>query len=280
MCEENFIDIPNYRLAGIAWGKESAKPVLALHGWLDNAASFSTLGPLLKGYRVVAVDMPGHGLSDHQDWHGPYHLVDYVRVVLDTADALGWNEFCLLGHSLGANVAALVAAIAPKRISELILIEGVGPLTDEPDDAPDRLAKAVRHVDKLNNNSMPTYASADDAITARLKVNDMTKESAAQIVMRNLKETVEGVTWRTDKKLTLTTPVYLTEPQVLSFLKRILAPTLLVLGEEGYLVGRDGLSERCSSISDLTTVTLPGKHHLHLDDPQPVADSILEFLHR
>ncbi|MDH3694959.1 MAG: alpha/beta hydrolase [Gammaproteobacteria bacterium] len=280
MSEEFFIDVPNYRLAGIAWGNKNAKPVLALHGWLDNAASFSSVGPLLENCRVAAIDMPGHGLSDHQDWYGPYHLVDYVRVALDAADAVGWNEFCLLGHSLGANVATLVAAIAPKRISELILIEGVGPLTDEPDDAPDRLAKAVRHVGRLKNNSMPSYATTDNAIAARLKVNDMTKESATQIVMRNLKDINDGVTWRTDKKLTLTTPVYLTEPQALSFLKRIHAPTLLVLGEEGYLVGRDGLSERCSSISDLTTVTLPGKHHLHLDDAQPVADSILEFIHR
>ncbi len=278
MSEEFFIDVPNYRLAAVAWSNESGKPVLALHGWLDNAASFSALGPLLAGCRVVAVDMPGHGLSDHQSWNGPYHLVDYVKVVLDAADTLGWNEFCLLGHSLGANVATLVAAIAPKRISELVLIEGVGPLTDEPDDAPDRLAKAVRHVGKLNNNPMPTYTSADDAIAARLKVNDMTKASATTIVMRNLKDVDEGVTWRTDKKLTLTTPVYLTEPQVLAFLKRIKMRTLLILGEEGYLVYRESVGKRCKVVPDLTTITLPGKHHLHLDDAQPVANSMLDFL--
>ncbi len=277
MSEEFFVDTTNFRLAGIAWGDTDAKPVLALHGWLDNAASFSSLGPLLEGYRIAAIDLPGHGLSDHQDWYGPYQLVDYVGVVLEAADALGWGRFCLLGHSLGANVATLVAAIAPKRISELILIEGIGPLTDDPEKTPDRLARAIRHLSKLKNKTLPIYSSPEDAIAARLAVNEMNRESAARIVTRNLKVAGSGVTWRTDQKLTLTSPVYLTESQVLSFLKRIQAPTLFIRGAQGYLVKRDGVKVRCTQVSNLTIADLAGKHHLHLDNAQPVANAILNF---
>ena len=51
------------KLAGLSWGDPSNRPLLALHGWLDNAASFSQLAPLLTDFYVVAVDLTGHGQS-------------------------------------------------------------------------------------------------------------------------------------------------------------------------------------------------------------------------
>ena len=55
--------LPNLSLAARDWGPAAAPPVLALHGWLDNAASFDRLAPLLDGLRIVALDLPGHGRS-------------------------------------------------------------------------------------------------------------------------------------------------------------------------------------------------------------------------
>ena len=45
------LDLPQGRFAALAWGDPSLPPLLALHGWLDNAASFSTLAPLLGSRR-------------------------------------------------------------------------------------------------------------------------------------------------------------------------------------------------------------------------------------
>ena len=47
-------------LRGLRWGRPGNTPILALHGWLDNAASFSRLAPLLLDVDVVAIDLPGH----------------------------------------------------------------------------------------------------------------------------------------------------------------------------------------------------------------------------
>ena len=52
-------------LRGLRWGSTGDAPILALHGWLDNAASFVRLAPLLADADVVAIDLPGHGYSDH-----------------------------------------------------------------------------------------------------------------------------------------------------------------------------------------------------------------------
>ena len=57
------IEIGLGRIAGLRFGRQGAIPVLALHGWLDNAASFVPLARHLAGLDLVAVDLPGHGRS-------------------------------------------------------------------------------------------------------------------------------------------------------------------------------------------------------------------------
>ena len=57
-------NVDGLALKGLAWGDPADAPVLALHGWLDNAASFALLAPQLSGHYVVALDLTGHGQSD------------------------------------------------------------------------------------------------------------------------------------------------------------------------------------------------------------------------
>lgn len=56
---------------------------MALHGWLDNAMSFSQLAPLLSdaGCHVIAMDLPGHGNSEHFPSYCSYTFVDYARII-------------------------------------------------------------------------------------------------------------------------------------------------------------------------------------------------------
>ena len=62
------------KLAGLSWGEPSGRPLLALHGWLDNAASFSQLAPLLTDFYVVAVDLTGHGQSARRSADASYQI--------------------------------------------------------------------------------------------------------------------------------------------------------------------------------------------------------------
>jgi pimeloyl-ACP methyl ester carboxylesterase len=58
--DERRLALPHLALAAREWPGDGPK-VLALHGWLDNAASFDPLLPLLPDVHAVAIDLPGHG---------------------------------------------------------------------------------------------------------------------------------------------------------------------------------------------------------------------------
>src|SRR3546814_9100513 len=111
--QEFELEIPAGRIAGLRCGEPGAPRVLALHGWLDNAASFVPLAAEFEriGTRVelVAPDLPGHGRSAHLPPGADYSFAGALHSVLDVADALGWERFALLGPSMGAGTASLLA---------------------------------------------------------------------------------------------------------------------------------------------------------------------------
>ena len=76
-------------VAGLRSAAAQGTRVLALHGWLDNAASFIPLAAALPGLDLVAIDLPGHGHSAHMPPGTQYNTPGAICHVLEVADALG-----------------------------------------------------------------------------------------------------------------------------------------------------------------------------------------------
>lgn len=279
--EELRLATARLELAARAHGPRDGAPVLALHGWLDNAAGFEPLAPRLHGVRLVALDLPGHGRSAHRPPGCPYHFVDYVDDVLAAADALGWERFALLGHSLGGAIATLVAAARPERVERLGLIEALGPLSEEPGSLPGRLARAVQRTAPETGRTPRTYASLDDAVAARCRAGDLHAASARLLVQRATESTGDGVRWRSDPRLRRATAYRFTEEQVLAVLASIRAPTRLVIADDG-LLPRDhpGVQRRLQALADLSVRECSGHHHVHMATPGAVAAAFAGFLDR
>lgn len=274
------IDTAFGEIAALHWGDSGAPPLLALHGWLDNAGSFARLAPLLAAQRhVIALDLPGHG---HSAWLPAttrrYHIVDQVDHVLDVADALNLERFDLLGHSLGAGIASLVAAAAPVRIGKLALIEGLGPLADDGSQTLARWRDA--HAQRTTPRRMPrVFASIEPAIRARVAAGGLHADEARPIVERNLREVEGGHAWRSDPRLRLTTPLRIAEAQLRRLLAGIEAPTLLLLAEPATPYLPPALMEaRASCVADIRTAHVAGPHHLHIRHAPEVAERILKFM--
>jgi len=279
--EEVRLRLPHIELAAHLYGPEDGVPVIALHGWLDNAASFSRLAPLLPGLRIVALDFAGHGHSDHRPPGGSYAIWDYAHDVLQVAEQFGWQRFSLLGHSMGAIVSVLLAGAMPERIARLALIDGLIPYTGEADTAPQKLGEALKAQLALAGKSKPVYAEFDRAVQARMRgVGAVSREAAELLAQRGLMPVPGGYTWRTDSRLTLPSPLRLTQAHALAFVRSLQCPAKLVMAQQGMLLAQPSMTQLVEGLP-IEVAQLPGGHHLHLDDDEGaglVADCFKAFL--
>ncbi|MGI5200319.1 alpha/beta fold hydrolase [Spirillospora sp. CA-108201] len=250
-------------------------PTLCLHGWLDNSASFGPLAEHLGDVELVAPDLPGHALSDPIP-SATCQYLDHVAHILEFAHAQGWERFNLIGHSLGGALSTLIAGIDPERIARLVLIDAIGPLSSGPEETRLTVARYVGAY--LRDRPQPVYRTRLQAVRARVQLADILLDTAERLVERDLREVPGGYSWRTDARLKYPTVRTFTEEQVLEFIRSITAPTLLVTAERTALT-EDFYPRRVETVPRLRQVTLPGGHHLHMENAEAVAKVIGEFLH-
>jgi len=258
--------------------KDEDAPVkaLCLHGWLDNANSFLPMMSLLPDIDLIAIDLPGHGFSDHLD--GLYSIADSAYWAAAAIKAIGWDQCHIIGHSLGGIIAPLVAAGAAEMVESLVLIESSGALTSEANEFVDRLQKSMADQLEEGKYNSRVYESKDDAIRSRLRAAKMETTSARLIIDRQLAEFEDGWRWRFDPKLRVSTAHRLTEEHVREVNKHIVCPVLTIVAKDGFITSREQTMERMELIKDHRSVLLAGHHHLHMDTPEPVAAAINQFL--
>ena len=204
-------------LKGLAWGDPGRPPVLALHGWLDNAARFSMLAPYLENYYVVALDLTGHGQSDWRSLDATYQVYDDIPQIIGVVDQLGWDTFDLVGHSRGAIISSILSAAFPERIAHLVLLDGVSPPPLPETEFASQLRSYVRERRRLAARKPRVYPDVDTLVTAR-EEQGLSSEAARLIATRNLKPCDGGYALTTDPRLRGASAVKLTPGQILSLI--------------------------------------------------------------
>jgi pimeloyl-ACP methyl ester carboxylesterase len=261
--QEIRLNLGHIELAGHLFGPADGVPVIALHGWLDNANSFARLAPKLRGLRILALDLAGHGHSEHRPAGAGYALWDYAHDVLRAAEQMGWERFALIGHSLGAIISVVLAGSLPERVTRLALIDGVIPPTSGPQDAAERMGMALQAQLRLDSKRKAVHPTLDQAIQARMKgLVAVSCEAAELLAQRGLMPVPGGYSWRSDSRLTLPSPTRLSEAQALSFVQRVACPATLVVAADGMLARHNELLEQLP----FARTVLPGGHHLHVND--------------
>ncbi len=279
------IELPGGPVQGLHWGEAGQPPVLALHGWLDNAASFVPLAAHLRGIELVAIDLPGHGRSAHLAPGADYSFAAAVHCVLDVADALGWERFALLGHSMGAGISSLVAAACPQRVRRLVAIEALGALPDTVENTVPRLRDAVAAGRGLRDKRLRVFSDLDTPVRARTmaRTGAMDEASARLLVERGVRQVRlddggSGWEWSSDPRLTLPTMVRMTEAQVRDLVAGIGCPTRVIYADPPQPYLPEPLrSEHARLLPDGELVVLRGGHHMHMEDPRAVAAAIGNF---
>ena len=115
-------------LRAIESGPPGGPAVVLVHGWGASVYSFAEMLPALAsaGYRAVAIDLPGHGLSDKPADESAYTTRSLGDAVLSAVAALGIARFRAIGHSMGGGILLDLALREPRAIEALVLINAVG----------------------------------------------------------------------------------------------------------------------------------------------------------
>lgn len=255
--------------------------VVFLHGWLDNAASFTTvmtaLAHQLPHAHLCAVDLPGHGLSFHKASPHFYSFHDYIDDVYQVLAKLSPNRTVLVGHSLGALIASCYSAAFPEQVAGLVQIEGDGPLAETPECAVTRLRQGVLSRQRIRRKPVRLMSSADEAIARRASVNSLTEAQITPLVLRGVKQTEQGWAWRHDTALQSDSLYRMSHQHAQAIRDAIVCPQIIVLGEQGFSHLKPVTSE-ANPVREF--VTLSGGHHCHLEHPSRVSDLIFGLVNK
>ena len=257
------------RIAGLKNQAAQGQAIIALHGWLDNAASFEILSTYIETDRpFYAIDLPGHGLSEHRPEVSSYHLLENILDVIAFIDSLDHpsnDKVTLLGHSLGGIIACLVAAAAPEKVAQLILLDSLGPLTDETASVLPQLRNAVDKAMRINSK-VSVFPDLEMAARARMAgIGKISREAAQHLIKRGIKEVAGGYSWRSDPKLLKPSFLRLSESQVEAIFAGIECPVQLLTGSEGYFSNKQALIKRMSYFKNIEHNSVQGGHHFHMD---------------
>lgn len=130
LVPERKINVGDVSLA-VAEAGAGQRPLLLVHGFTGAKEDFAPwLDPLAAaGWHAVAPDLRGHGLSSKPETESAYSFELMADDMLRLADALGWERFVLLGHSMGGMVVQFMVQAAASRLAGLILMDTAhGPL--------------------------------------------------------------------------------------------------------------------------------------------------------
>ncbi|HEY1833271.1 MAG TPA: alpha/beta fold hydrolase [Solirubrobacteraceae bacterium] len=261
-----------YRVAG------SGPPVVLIHGMLNSSIHWRTVARrLAERYTVIAPDLIGHG--DSAAPRGDYSLGAHAASIRDLLAAIGVEQATIVGHSLGGGVAMQFFYQFPQRVERLALISSgglgreVGPML--------RSAALPGVSGLLSLTIHPRVLGALWGTGARMRERGIGAGEYVQAIARALRplqnadarqaflHTLRAVIDFRGQRVSATDRLYLLES----------VPTLIVWGERDHTIPLEHGRSAHEAIPGSHFRTLAKAAHFpHLDDPDGVAEALLEFI--
>ena len=268
-----FVMLPDGARAHIRDQGPRDAPVLVLvHG---SNASLLTWVPwvnrLDKNFRVVTLDLPGHGLTGAVP-NEDYSQEAMVTFTNEVADKLHLAKFAIGGNSMGGGVAARFAEEYPDRVTHLILVDAAGMPTKQGDKIP--LAFRIARMPVVNNVML--YITPRSIVTEGLNDAIIHKEIITDRMIDIYWDfaRMEGTRKATLKRFSIPW-----NHDVERDIARIKAPTLILWGAQDHLIPVEAAHKFASAIAGSKLIVYPATGHIpHEEVPDESAAAVRTFL--
>ena len=257
----------------------TGRPVIFLHGFGTSLDTWRFVVETLEDeYRLVLVDLKGHGLSDRPR-DEMYAAQDQARVVRGLIDYLGLENVVLVGHSFGS-VVGLAAALDAQRdgssevIAALFLIAGSVDAQNVP------FVLRLLRTPILGWLSLKlTSASFRTRVMLKRAYHDDAKVTDAVVELYARYQTVPGTDYALIKTAEQLVPVDISEPK--RELSRLKIPVINIWGEHDVIIPRAAAESVCQLVPRCELVTIAGVGHMPQEEsPKKVIGVLRDFLRR
>lgn len=216
---------------------------------------------LVEHFSIAAVDLRGHGASDHPDTG--YNLSDYAADIVALTARLGWRQPHVIGHSLGGSVARIAEAQHPGWARRIVI-----------EDTPPRLDRADARVVLLAKGYLKMLAMPMAAVEAHFRrVNHGWSEARIHEAAEAARQTAPGVL---DAYLAQAEPITLD-----ASVAALRCPVLLVYGDtaSGGFVSDADAALYLDTLPDGRAIQIAGAgHSLHARKPDIFVRAVVPFL--
>jgi len=262
-----------------------------MHGWQDNAASFDNLAPLLlKNTSILAIDLPGHGLSS---WLPPgfmYNEIVYFLLIKRIKNYFGWKKIKLLVHSLSAMTTYWYAANFPADLQYVIALDFYKFPSIDAITYSNLFMNAVDTFFKLEKNSVQPNYTYDELIKKGLAniISDMDEATYKILMSRGSRQREDGkyIINRDPRLRVIPIHTLVAQEHQEQYAKLITSPYLIIKGSTLYEEKEEDFYrpiEIMKSVNDnvhfkiLSTISKTA-HHFHLTHAKETAAIIKPFL--
>jgi pimeloyl-ACP methyl ester carboxylesterase len=270
------------KLHYVDWGNPDAPPLLLIHGGRDHARNWDWVALSMRdAYHIIAPDLRGHGDSE---WArgGQYAMIDYVLDVAQFLEQLQMFPITIIGHSLGGGIACQYSGVYPKRVKQLVAIEGLGPPPGHTRHGPahERMRKWITQMRSYAGRHAHRYASLEEAVQRMQEANKrLTAAQAHHLTVHGIYRNEDGTyTWKFDNYVRSQSPYEFNVEEARSIWQRITCPTLLLRGTESWATD-PLLDGRASAFRNVRCANIPrAGHWVHHDQLEEFLGVVQVFL--
>jgi len=277
------LTVPWGQIAANTYGSSKGKSVLLVHGFSDNAGSFTRLMKYLPmdDFYYVCVDLPGHGLSSHFPSWLALNYMNYVHILHFILEALEWKTCIFIGHSMGGKLGLMFSVLQPHKIKKIIALDTF--LIDFK--LKYDLIKYLENTYALTKANNVKLFTKEEILYAfqNMRLNALNSE-AANALFENAVTEVNGK-YKYNRDIRFKTQnFFLQENEYIQFVHKLSIPIYIFIASNGLLLTKvnkkrfESLLNEVNPSTKVQIINVNGNHDVHNNNPENVGPFIHEIL--
>ncbi|WP_244244814.1 alpha/beta fold hydrolase [Leptospira koniambonensis] len=247
--------------------------IILLHGVCSSLHTWDAWAEILKSrYRVIRIDLPGHGLTGPPEDIEKLNLEEGVEVLNQFLDYLKVDSFYLVGNSMGGYISWNYVLKYPNKVQKLVLIDAAGYAQPMP---PMIALGSNPVVSPFARHMLPSFMvekSVDEVYGDSSKITPEIKTRYVDLSRREGNRQAYNYFFRTAREK-------FTDPKISEGIKLVKTPTLVMWGKEDHWLKLEYAQNWTKDLQNSKFISYEGAGHIPMEEiPDITAKDLVQFL--